>query len=90
MTTVLEDADDDLAGYQVDFNADVPSIRLRIVSEDGDLHHTYTISDLAIRYDVNDNGAIDKDEALTAIGDYFGGIINRYEAIGVLRLYFYN
>ena len=77
-----------MAGQQVDFSADLPTIKIRVVSEDSLASHTYTIVDLGIRYDANENGVIDRDEAIAAIVDYFNDVISRDEAIGVIRLYF--
>ena len=84
----IEDADGALEGHQVEFGPDLPTIRIRIVSEDGLAFHTYMIADLGAKYDVNKNGLIDRDEAIAAIVDYFKDVINRQEAIGVIRLYF--
>ncbi len=39
-------------------------------------------------YDRNNNGVIDRDEAVMAVADYFSGIITREEAIAVIALYF--
>ena len=39
-------------------------------------------------YDANGNGVIDKDEAITAVSDYFNGVIAKEEAIAVVLLYF--
>ena len=66
----------------------VPAIRIRVVSEDGRATNTYTIADLGIRYDANEDGVIDRDEAVNAIVDYFDANITRDEVIGVIRLYF--
>ena len=84
----IPDADDTLPGHQVDFSSDVPAIRIRVVSEDGRATNTYTIADLGIRYDANEDGVIDRDEAVNAIVDYFDANITRDEVIGVIRLYF--
>ncbi len=40
------------------------------------------------RYDRDDNGAIDRDEAIAAVVDYFNGVISKEEAIEVVRVYF--
>ena len=40
------------------------------------------------RYDTDDNGAIDRDEAIAAVVDYFNGVISKEEAIEVVRVYF--
>ena len=58
------------------------------MSEDGRATNTYTIADLGIRYDANEDGVIDRDEAVNAIVDYFDANITRDEVIGVIRLYF--
>ena len=84
----IMDADNRLAGRQVDFSPDFPSFKIRVVSEDSLASHTYTISDLGIRYDANENGVIDRDEAVAAIIDYFDDRITRVETIAVIRLYF--
>ena len=43
---------------------------------------------MAGRYDRDDNGAIDRDEAIGAVVDYFNGVISKEEAIEVVRVYF--
>ncbi len=40
------------------------------------------------RYDANGNLAIEKDEAITAVIDYFNGVISKAEAITVIIAYF--
>ena len=40
------------------------------------------------RYDTDDNGAIDRDEAIAAVVDYFAGVISKEEAIAVITVYF--
>ena len=84
----IEDADAALVGHQLDFSADVPAIKIRVVSQDNLATHTYTVRDLGVRYDANDNGVIERDEVIAAIVDYFADRISRVEAIGVVRLYF--
>ncbi len=39
-------------------------------------------------YDANDDGVIDKSEAITAINDYFGNQITKEDAIAVIMAYF--
>ena len=85
---VVEDVDEGLEGHQVEFNADLPTIKIRVVSEDSLASHTYTISDLGIRYDANENGVIDRGEVIAAIVDYFDERITRDETIAVIELYF--
>ena len=84
----VRDVDEGLEGHQVDFSADLPTIKIRVVSEDSLASHTYTISDLGIRYDANENGVIDRDEVIAAIVDYFDDRITRDETIAVIELYF--
>ena len=84
----IADADDTQPGYQVDFSTELPNIRIRVVSEDGLAFMTYMIADLGIRYDVNENGVIDRDEVITAIMDYFDYSITRDETIAIIKLYF--
>ena len=85
---VLVDADRTLAGFQVEFGAGVPAIKIRVVSQDNQATHTYTITDLGNRYDANDDRAIQRDEVITAIKDYFNDVITREETIEVIKLYF--
>ncbi len=40
------------------------------------------------RYDKDDNGVIERDEAIAAAVDYFNGVISQEEAIAVVRVYF--
>jgi len=39
-------------------------------------------------YDLDEDGAISKMEALTAVVDYFGGLITKQQALAVIVLYF--
>ena len=84
----LADADRTLAGFQVEFGAGVPAINIRVVSQDNQATHTYTITDLGNRYDANDDRVIRRDEVITAIKDYFNDVITREETIEVIKLYF--
>ena len=86
--TLLQDADDTTRGFQVDFSPIVPALRIRVVSEDGQATFSYTVTDLGIQYDANDDGAIDRDEVIEAIKDYFADRISRDETIAVIKLYF--
>ena len=40
------------------------------------------------RYDKDDNGVIERDEAIAVAVDYFNGVISKEEAIAVIRVYF--
>ena len=88
----IADADGGVDGHQVEIGYEVTTIKVRIVSADRLAGLTYTITvtyeDLLVRYDVNGDEAIDRDEAIVAIADYFNGAIGRDEAIEVIALYF--
>ena len=43
---------------------------------------------LGIPYDDDGDGGISKEEAITAVIDYFAGNITKEEAIGIIILYF--
>ena len=43
---------------------------------------------MRVQYDANENGAIDRDEAIAAVRDYFDGLITRDEALVVIRAVF--
>ena len=47
-----------------------------------------TIAGTAERYDQNDDGAIDRGEALTAIRDYFNDDITKDQVLSVIMRYF--
>ncbi len=66
-------------------------LRDAAVNDFGDLGLPFcmlTEDELLARYDANDNGMIDRNEAIAAIADYFAGLISRDEAITVISLYF--
>ena len=85
---VLVDADRTLAGFQVEFGAGVPAIKIRVVSQDNQATHTYIVTDLGNRYDANDDRVIQRDEVISAIKDYFNDVITREETIEIIKLYF--
>ena len=85
---LLVDADNTLEGFQVEFGVGVPAIKIRVVSQDKLATHTYAITDLGNRYDANDDSVIQRDEVISAIKDYFNGLITREETIEVIKLYF--
>ncbi len=85
---VILDANDAHEGYRVDFSSELPAINIKVVSSDARASNTYTITDLGIRYDTNNNGALDRDEVVTAIRDYFGDVISSEEVIALIKLYF--
>ena len=65
-----------------DESQEVASIQVTIVVLDESLG---VVGD---RYDVDFNETIDDSEALTAVGDYFAGVISGEEVLEVIRLYF--
>ena len=85
---ILADADNTLEGFQVEFGAGIPAVKIRVVSQDNQATHTYTVTDLGNRYDANDDRVIQRNEVISAIKDYFGDIITREETIEVIKLYF--
>ena len=44
--------------------------------------------DVSPFYDLNGNGVIDRDEAITAVADYFGGVITRDQVLVIIQYYF--
>ena len=88
----IPDADTAQEGHQVEIGDGVTVIRVEAASPDRDTVNTYTVKvtyeDLLERYDLNDNGVIDRDEAIAAVADYFNGAIGRDEALAVIVLYF--
>ena len=86
---VLVDADRTLAGFQVEFGAGVPAIKIRIVSQDNQATHTYTITDLGNRYDANDNGVDTSGmRSFRPLRTTLDDLITREETIEVIKLYF--
>ena len=85
---VLVDADNTLEGFQVAFGSGIPAVKIMVVSPDGEASHTYVVTDLGNRYDANENGAIEREEVITAVRDYFGNDITRDEVVEVIKLYF--
>ena len=43
---------------------------------------------MRVQYDANENGAIDPDEVITAVIDYFDGLITGDEVLAVVKMYF--
>ena len=84
----VADADNSVEGFQVEFGAGVPAIKIRVVSQDNQATHTYIVTDLGNRYDANDDRVIQRDEVISAIKDYFNDVITREETIEVIELYF--
>ena len=86
--SVLADADRTTAGFQVAFGGTVPAVKITVTSQDGQATRTYVVTDVGEKYDANDDGAIDRDEVVSAIKDYFSGAITREEAFEIIKLYF--
>ena len=84
----VADADNTLEGFQVEFGAGIPAIKIRVVLHDNQATRTYTVTNLGNRYDANDDGVIQRDEVISAIKDYFNNLITREEGIEVIKLYF--
>ena len=75
------------ANYSVDVTATAASrasatITVTITVTDVDL------GPLGSRYDADKNRAIDKDEAIAAVADYFAGRLTKEKTIGIIVLYF--
>ena len=85
---VLVDADRTLDGFQLEFGAGQPFIKIRVVSLVSHEIRTYIVTDLGNRYDANDDRVIQRDEVISAIKDYFNNLITREETIEVIKLYF--
>ena len=88
----MGDADAALEGHQIELGPGVTIVEVEVTSQDGAAANTYTVKvtyeDLAGRYDVDDDGTINRDEAVTAVVDHFDGAISRDEALAVIILYF--
>ena len=84
----IADADATLEGFQVEFGAGIPAIKIKVVSQDSQATYTYIVTDLGNRYDANDDRVIQRDEVISAIKDYFNDVITREETIEIIKLYF--
>ena len=87
------------AGTTLDYEADKNVYEVTVTATDSlGVSATVTVtiavtnvgvgSPIADAYDADGNEAIDQDEAVAALVDYFSGAITKEEAIEVLRLYF--
>ncbi len=85
-TTVLdyEDPDRPEHEYEVIVTATDPS------GDNAAIMVTIAVTNVGLdnAYDLNDNGVIEKSEAVAAVIDYFEGIITRDEVVEVILLYF--
>ena len=95
----LDDAEVQATGQQVRFplQGDSPSMYIvtarNIFGSTADTRVAITVSSailgsLASKYDVDNNEAIDRDEVLAAIADYFRGSISLEQVLEVIKLYF--
>ena len=87
------------AGTTLDYEADKNVYEVTVTATDSlGLSATVTVtitvtnvglgSPLGDAYDADGNEAIDRDEVLAALADYFSGVVTREEALEVGRLYF--
>lgn len=88
----IADADAARDGHQVEIGDTGVVITVEVASSDGQTFKTYTVTvayeDLLERYDANDSGTIEREEAIVAVADFFRGAIGREEALAVIALYF--
>ena len=96
---ILDDNGDEIAdanaareGHQVEIGEAGAVIKVEVTSGDAQTVETYTITvayeDLLKRYDTDGSGTIEREEAIVAVADFFGGAIGREEALAVIALYF--
>ena len=86
------------AGTTLDYEADKNVYEVRVTARDSsgataEAFVTISVTNVGLagmvgRYDRDDNGAIDRDEAIAAAVDYFSDVISKEEAIAVIRVYF--
>ena len=88
----VPDADSASDGHQIDLAAGGATVKVEVVSQDLAADNTYTVmvtlEDVISRYDRDGNGAIDREEAIAAVVDYFADRITKEEAIEVILFYF--
>ena len=86
------DADSASDGHQIDLAAGGATVKVEVVSQDLAADNTYTVivtlEDVISRYDRDGNGAIDREEAIATVVDYFADRITKEEAIEVILFYF--
>ena len=86
------------SGTMLDYEADDNVYEVTVTATDSSgasaaVAVTISVTDVGVegmvgQYDRDDNGAIDRDEAVAAAVDYFNGVISKEEAIAVVRVYF--
>ncbi len=81
-------------GANLDYEGDANSYNVTLTASDGvdsaSVMITINVNNVGLDnpYDADDNGEISKDEAITAVDDYFLDIITRDDVNAVLALYF--
>ena len=87
------------AGTALDYEADKNIYEVTVTATDSSGASTTVAVTIAVTnvglgspsgdaYDADGNEAIDRDEAIAALADYFSGVMTREEAIEVVQLYF--
>ena len=87
------------AGTTLDYEADKNVYEVIVTATDSSgasttVAVTIAVTNVGLRsplgdaYDADGNEAIDRDEAIAALADYFSGVMTREEAIAVLQLFF--
>ena len=87
------------AGTTLDYEADKKAYTVEIAATDpsgasATVTVTIAVTDVGLgsplgdAYDADNDEAIDRDEAIAAVADYFSGVITREEALEVAKLYF--
>ena len=87
------------AGTALDYEADKNIYEVTVTATDSSGASTTVAVTIAVTnvglgspsgdaYDADGNEAIDRDEAIAALADYFSGVMTREEAIAVIQLYF--
>ena len=87
------------AGTALDYEADKNIYEVTVTATDSSGASTTVAVTIAVTnvglgspsgdaYDADGNEAIDRDEAIAALADYFSDVITREEAIAVIQLYF--
>jgi hypothetical protein len=81
-------------GANLDYEGDANSYVVTLTASDGvaetSIMVTINVNNIGLDtpYDADDNGEISKDEAITAVDDYFLDVITRDEVHAVLAIYF--
>jgi len=87
-TPELTIGDDEPDVYETEAEIGTPNYVLKDTNCSTDTQCYYTPLFDPWDYDVDEDGVISKMEALTAVVDYFGGLITKQQALAVIVLYF--